>query len=498
MQAMNRAVNGQNPSVDNDGIPHRNWEVVELETPRTVNRAVDGPAPLVAIGAAIDKAKVFAGNSLLGLRKIMSEEMLINCAIPPLLIDMANTVYIDDNTPVMVDKLELTGRKTCPVDFNTFLVDYVSKMDYSAELLKEQQFSSVDEAYLVLCQMIRSYVPNLAAHKYKNRGRVTTFVCSTRSHRNRTSENRCDCGWNAKLARDDNGIYHFTMIASFGKHCEQCIKNRARFTEVEVNFQYLFPKYPRSVVAGLLKQIPVDETTITMRKNRAGTILNKADQGNLMRIAANEDVRPGVSSLPPEQVGTKEEPTEAYRLLQLLSYFERKDQAHAKAFFEYNEKERLCLSMMCFMWPEGINLLKTHSEAIFCDSMWNVNEDGDHILTIVVVDKEEKLHLAASAIAFRENEVSWTHFFGWVKECVKEFDPQCIVTDGAKYIHQAFAKSVKEKVFHASCWWHRNKAVKKLYGTIGAIAKNLQTIVFADSIEELVKREEQVIKQLEQ
>ena len=84
----------------------------------------------------------------------------------------------------------------------------------------------------------------------------------------------------------------------------------------------------------------------------------------------------------------KEGANEAYRLLQMLTYLEVNDGAHAKAFFQRDKKGRLCLSMMSFIWPQGRDLLKTHGDAIFCDSMWTVNEDGDHILTIVVVDRD--------------------------------------------------------------------------------------------------------------
>jgi len=35
---------------------------------------------------------------------IISEEMLVDYFIPPKLIELANTVYIDDPMPIMVDK----------------------------------------------------------------------------------------------------------------------------------------------------------------------------------------------------------------------------------------------------------------------------------------------------------------------------------------------------------------------------------------------------------
>ena len=141
----------------------------------------------------------------------------------------------------MVDKLSIAGRSVVPVDINAFLNDHAPVMNRSAEELKKQKFSSVKEAHLVLCQMIRSYVPSLAAHIVKKREGKSTrsvlFSCSTISHnKKRTDE---DCKWKAKLAWKVDGFY-FTTIDSFCVHCEKCIKNRARFTPTEVDFQELF------------------------------------------------------------------------------------------------------------------------------------------------------------------------------------------------------------------------------------------------------------------
>ena len=400
----------------------------------------------------------------------------------------------------MVDKYEVPERTTCPVDFTVFQRMYAPKMDLSAEKLKEQKFSCVKEAYLVLSQMIRSFVPNLAVHMDKDHeGRVAhsiSFCCSTVNHRVKKQEGCCE--WNAKLVMQSDGCYCFTKISSFSIHREKCIKERARFTSMEVDFQQLFPRHSRSIVAKILKQVPVDETTMTMRKTRQASFLTESDRILLTNVVKGLEPDPNVSSIPIEEVGNKKEPNEAYRLLQFLTHIEQHDSACAKAFFGRDEKGRLCLSMMTFIWPEGRCLLGSRSDAIFCDSMWHINEDGDYILTIVVVNKEEKLRLAASAIAFRENKQHWEWFFRWVKECVNDFDPQCIVTDGADYIHTAFIKAVKRKVLHASCWWHRNKTVKRMFGDIGAIAKSLQSMVYADSVDELVKKEEDAMQKLEQ
>jgi len=91
-----------------------------------------------------------------------------------------------------------------------------------------------------------------------------------------------------------------------------------------------------------------------------------------------------------------------------------------------------------------------------------------------------------------KKKTHWQTFFRWVKECVPSFDPDCVVSDGADYIHTAFNEAVKPKVLHAICWWHKNRAVKRLFGIMGAIAKSLQTMVYADTVDELIKRENRV------
>jgi len=62
---------------------------------------------------------------------------------------MAQKVYIDETTPVMVNKVELPGRSTRPVDFGVFQSTYVPLLNNAAEKLKKQKFSSRKEAFLV-------------------------------------------------------------------------------------------------------------------------------------------------------------------------------------------------------------------------------------------------------------------------------------------------------------------------------------------------------------
>jgi len=99
---------------------------------------------------------------------------------------MAQNVYIDETTPVMVNKVELPGRSTRPVDFGVFQSTYVPLLNNAAEKLKKQKFSSRKEAFLVLCQMIMSYSPSLSAHKGKSCKGSENYTCSTINHRTKT------------------------------------------------------------------------------------------------------------------------------------------------------------------------------------------------------------------------------------------------------------------------------------------------------------------------
>jgi len=487
-------------------VPHRNWIVERIPPPpKPKEFVVDVPLAPSPVEPVTELKTVVPAKISRELDNFISQEMLVDCYIPPVLIEMAQTIYIDETMPVMVDKVDLVERSTCPVDIELFWEIYAPKMNESAEKLMSYKFCDVKEAHLVLCQMIRSFVPNLAAHldstyKYKSKYCVS-FSCSTKNHM--APRVACDCPWSARLEQEEDGFFYFTKIDSFELHCAECLKNRARFSTTEVDFQNLFPPRSRSQVARILKQFPVSETTMTMRRNRCKTLLTDSDRVLLTDRVKDLDVDPEVCNIPVESVGRKEEPNEAYRLLQLLSYFNKEDHARTKAFFCRDEKERLCLSMLAFIWPEGQSLLASHSDVIFCDSMWAINEDGDHILTIVVEDKEEKLRLAASAIAFHERGEQWELFFEWVKNCIGGFASkcQCIVTDGADYIHKAFVNKVKTTALHVSCWWHKNRAVRKWVGALGATARSILTMVWADSVEELTLRENkalEMISELEQ
>ena len=92
-------------------------------------------------------------------------------------------------------------------------------------------------------------------------------------------------------------------------------------------------------MAKVLKQTLVDGTTFSMRNHRAKQFLMETDRNHLVELVNEEVVQPEVSNFPIETVGRKEAPNEVYRLLQLLSYIQRNDNARAKAFFEIQGRE---------------------------------------------------------------------------------------------------------------------------------------------------------------
>ena len=136
------------------------------------------------------------------------------------------------------------------------------------------------------------------------------------------------------------------------------------------------------------------------------------------------------------------------------------------------EKEKGLLSEMIFrsdgeqkvewcathiMWGGGQDLLRTHSDVIFCDSIWNVSKEKDRLLTIVVIDSDYKLKLAAMSLVHNEKEQDWENLFFWVKQKIPSFSPKCVVTDGASYIMSGFRNAVDCGAQNIVCWWHQSK-----------------------------------------
>ena len=181
------------------------------------------------------------------------------------------------------------------------------------------------------------------------------------------------------------------------------------------------------------------------------------------------------------------------QLLLLLSLIREEDNAHVKAFFKTDKKGDTVLSVITFMWPTGESLLSTHADVIYCDSMWGTEQRGSKLATVVVVDHDDAIRLAAAAIMDNETAEAWGIFFNWVKECVPTFCPKCVVTDGAAFIFSEFEEYVKtpSTTEHISCWWHQRNTNIRNYGG-GSFPKKLGGLTYSDIFSSLQQRRDEL------
>ena len=246
----------------------------------------------------------------------MCETVLIERFIPPLLLEMAKSVYNNElarmSSKLLPDCIE--------TDHDRYEELYVPAMNKSADELLKQDFNSVEEAQLVLCQMIRSYVPVMSAHlritNDRGTGSRTVFTCSTVNHTKSERDKACKCEWKAILVSEDNETYKFETIDTFDLHKAECLKDFARFTSVEVTFQQAFPPITRRKIATILKQVPVNEWTYTMRRNRWSRRLKSIGDQQLRRKVDEQGIDDSVTNLPLDEINSNCVPEETHELLQ--------------------------------------------------------------------------------------------------------------------------------------------------------------------------------------
>ena len=124
--------------------------------------------------------------------------------------------------------------------------------------------------------------------------------------------------------------------------------------------------------------------------------------------------------------------------------------------------------------------------------MWDCDSEKDFLLTIVVIDKDYKLRLAAAALSTRENEEPWKMFFTWVKRCVPQFNPKCFVSDDASYIHSAFDKCINPSAFHISCWWHKANRTTDKTPAAKRYRKSILTLAYDGDPKDIDKQLEDI------
>ena len=424
-------------------------------------------------------------------------------------LNIAKKVYNHD-TPFNVESVlgEVNSEEEAYKQFTAV----ANKMDEAAKELKSMRFSSLDDAQLILCQMIRSFVPNLCAHfKVTTKGKLgplTTFVCGSVRY---PKDPHDACKWKAKVREvKENGkiVYMFTEIDSFTKHNLFCLKCHTRFTSVEVSFQSDVLPEVRAMLMTNMNQCMVREGTYTVRRFRKKQLLKTRIDSSVKDRVSKQTIDPQVTdldlsnfSLDSSQEDSDELqraktmlPNEPKWILQYLSMIKEEDGAYAKACF-VKELGFDTLQSIHLMWPSGFDLLSKFGDVIFCDSMWNASNNGEYLLTIVVIDNENKLRLAAASVAYQENEETWKSFFSWVKTTIPAFNPKCIVTDGASYIPKAFEESIGRAV-HLTCWWHQREASKRKKGERKFLHQKVLAIVYAENAEELKQKVDDLTKKI--
>lgn len=117
---------------------------------------------------------------------------------------------------------------------------YVGALNRKTQVLLQIEFSSIDQAALAMCHMLRSYIPGFCIHKKKiwgkNGSKKALFCCHTVNHETRTTAPDA-CQWEARVEEVEGGKFKFVSVSDFGLHRCKCVLTHSRFTPIEINYQ---------------------------------------------------------------------------------------------------------------------------------------------------------------------------------------------------------------------------------------------------------------------
>jgi len=238
-----------------------------------------------------------------------------------------------------------------------------------------------------------------------------------------------------------------------------------------------------------LHQTVVPSKTLSQRKYRMYAATSDELEQAYQKKIVSQAINPSIVSQP-KWLANPEDKVAA--ILKYLSFL--KEEYNAEALVSFVEKKEQKgsflwmpgdVSSLNLMYKDGKALLSTHSDVIFCDSLWNVSTCGYFGLTIVVVDENYRIRLAAISITNAENQESWRKFFSWVKGLVPRFNPQCVVTDGAPYIYGGFTDVMGDKAQHIVCWWHLREIARNPGTRNKDVRGLLLRMMYASTVQEL-------------
>ena len=376
---------------------------------------------------------------------------------------------------------------------------YVPEMNKMIPHFKNKKFNNVDNAVCVLTMAIRSYVTGFSVHRRKtyplaDGTKVVKLQCHTLNNsRKRPSENfeenptgipstKCvdKCHWSATI--HFNGEYaQFKQIDEFSVHGKECLAVFSRMTTCEVDVHSRVNHRKRKLLMADLMQRTVRCETLIQRRFRTNSAGDSIVNREILTRIEGEKMDESVTNI--EEVGAEPD-DEVNTIMKYLATLKHQFQYDVDMKFVRNENGAE-VKYINLMSPEGHDLLRTHGDVIFCDSMWNVSCNGYFALTIVVVDENRKLRLAAICLSKEEKKESWTSFFEWVKITVPEFNPDCIVTDGAKYIDTSFNSVMGTHAVHIICWWHQRENIRMLIPRKKPLRRLLLNMTYASTIQEL-------------
>ena len=374
-----------------------------------------------------------------------------------------------------------------------YLTDVAPQLNLVFATLKEWTFNSVEDAHITFNLIIRSYVAGFCVHVKQTRprsdGLVTTRMeCHTSSHHgtgNATQESP-KCEWKVQLKETEKSIFRITDVSDFLAHKTHCIEKWGRLTPVEVKHQKGLKVSTRQEMMGMLKQSPVSEDTVRKQKYRLIMHVKEKLLQQLLTQIKNKQPDLSLTNLKAMSPETNTISEETMSMIKYLS-LEKDKGLLSKMVFRGDGEQGVVWCATHLMWEGGQTLLKTHSDVIFCDSMWNVSKEKDRLLTIVVIDSHYKLKLAAMSLVHQEREQEWENLFLWVKQCVPSFSPKCVVTDGASYIMSGFNNVIPCGVQNIVCWWHQSKNCEKSKGKDKILKSILLSISYSEKAEDIDK-----------
>jgi len=472
-----------------EGMPSRESDVEEIEDVEHPRRVVSGLQYKSAGHVTSDKIHhVFMTSKSVSRKATTDDFIRLNLSD----FDKILQPLINQTFPTL--DLSIPAQSKCADElFTRFKREYVPEMDKKLSTLIGVEFNSRDEILKVLNMVLRSYVRGFSVHPWRTRKRCdgssrSYIQCHTRKHTKTVSSDsqKSKCPWSVHIDSDQNGVSKIVHIDSLSVHTFDCFCCQSKTTPSEVSFQCNIPPNHVDAVMTEFRQSSPRKPTIYKRRYRAKAATEALIDNKFLKELEGREINDSISNC--KEIGVRPDQEVSLILRYLSSLHDDKELETFVTFGESGVSTTLHALSINLMWKEGKQLLSTHADVIFCDSMWNVSLNGYYVLTIVVVDKNYDLHLAALSLVSQERKDSWASFFTWVKSVVPSFSPKCIVTDGALYIDDGFKEAIGRSVgrtLHIVCWWHRHENVMNKIGIKQEFSRVLLRMAYASSKLEL-------------